>query len=354
MLRAMRETFARARRTKPCILFLDEVDSFPTRGASAYRNAEWDRQVVNALLAEIDGAAGREGVVLIAACNHPDKLDPALVRSGRLDRHVRVSLPGQADLERILREHLGEDLVDVPIGSHALVAIGSSGADCERYVRGARARARQAGRPLAPSDLMEEIGGHDTRSDAGRQRIAVHEAGHAIAAIELLPGTLQAITIRSAGNSLGATLTSGSDGVLLADDIHRRLAMLLAGRAAEQEIFGVPSTVSGGGDDSDLAMATRYAAMASASFGLGADDDLLWSGCPEPADVQTLLARDTDLTTRVRASLDDAYEIASAIVRRRRTAILAIKDALLERQALPGNDVAEIASRHPGLVEAMP
>lgn len=131
-LKALRKTFATARAQAPCILFIDEIDSFPDRGTVTHHYADYEIQIVNALLAEIDGVQGRDGVILLAACNHPEKLDPALLRSGRLDRHVRIGLPDQAALVRILREHLGPDLENADISQAALFGAGSSGADCER------------------------------------------------------------------------------------------------------------------------------------------------------------------------------------------------------------------------------
>ncbi len=281
LLKAMRETFGEARRRKPSILFIDEVDSFPNRGTLRHDWADWEIQVVNALLAEIDGVGGREGVVLVAACNHPEKLDPALVRSGRLDRHIRVHLPDQAALERILREHLGSDVAGVPLSGAALAAMGASGADCERFVRGARKRAREADRQMALGDLMDEIGGGDDRNEEELERTAIHEAGHAAAMCDLHPGTLRAVTLRPNGEAGGATLSSMSNSFLLADDVHRRLVFLLAGRAAEEVVLGAPSSGAGGGVDSDIARATGLAATAVASLGLDVPSD--YSGQAYPA-----------------------------------------------------------------------
>ena len=138
----MRKTFEEARQAAPCILFIDEVDSFPNRATIVHHYVEWETQVVNALLAEMDGNEGRPGVVLLGACNHPEKLDPALVRSGRLDRHIRIGLPDRVALADILREQLGGDLSGVDLSGVVLLATGATGADCERFVRGARRRAR--------------------------------------------------------------------------------------------------------------------------------------------------------------------------------------------------------------------
>ncbi len=297
LLKAMRRTFNDARSAAPAILFIDEIDSFPNRGAITHAYAEWEIQVVNALLAEIDGVEGREGVILLAACNHPDKLDPALVRSGRLDRHIRIHMPDQNALESIFREHVGpDDLTGVSLAGAALAAAGSSGADCERFVRGARRRARVAGRAMMLSDLLEEIGGNDPRTEAELRIAAIHEAGHALAACELHPGSLRAVTLRPSGDTGGGAVAVIPGRHLLAIDVNRRLTFLLAGRAAEDVILGAPSSGAGGHAESDLAMATRLAAKAAASFGLDAPTGLVWSGVPDVSNLPQMLADDSNLT----------------------------------------------------------
>ena len=159
MLKAMKKAFETARAHPASILFVDEIDSFPDRATATHRYASYETQVVNALLSEIDGASVHQGTVFVGACNLPEKLDPALVRSGRLDRHVRIGLPDRPALALILREHLGAELMDDDLSGAALAATGASGADCERLVRGARRRARTADRAMVLSDLMVEIGG---------------------------------------------------------------------------------------------------------------------------------------------------------------------------------------------------
>ena len=203
LLKSMRDCFAEAKRQKPVILFIDEVDSFPNRSKLRHDQADWGIQVVNGLLAELDGVEGHEGVIALAACNNPHLLDPALVRSGRLDRHIRIDLPDCGALEQILREHLGEALPAMNLRAAAVAAVGATGADCERMVRGARRLAREAGRPMIIDDLMEEILGTDTRSEAELRRIAVHEAGHAVALCLLRPGSLKGITLRASGSHGG-------------------------------------------------------------------------------------------------------------------------------------------------------
>lgn len=347
LLRAMRKTFASARARAPCILFIDEVDSFRDRTAVKHEHADWHIQVVNALLAEIDGVEGRPGVILVAACNHPNTLDPALVRSGRLDRHIRVGLPDQGALERILREHLGDDLQDACLEGVALAAAGMSGADCERVVRGARRRARTASRPVRLLDVVAEIGGVEERSPAELRRVAVHEAGHAVAACVLSPGTLQAVTLRATGSLGGSTRSSQAEGFYLAGDVQRHLVRLLAGRAAEEVVLGQPSSGAGGKGGSDLAQATRLAATASTALGLDDATGLVWSGTLDEVTLTGRMAGDAVLVAGVRRALDGAYALALTLVRRHHAAVSALASELLVHGVLDGAQAAAILASHP-------
>ena len=350
LLKAMRKAFEEARIRAPSILFIDEVDSFPNRGTVSH-HPEWHTEVVNALLAEVDGVQGREGVVVLAACNHPDRLDPALVRSGRLDRHVRIRLPERADLERILREHLAGDLAGVSLADAALLAAGASGADCERLVRGARRTAREVGRPMLLADLLGEIGSADDRTEAELWRCAVHEAGHAVVIRALRPGALVAVTLGRTSDSGGHTTQQGLGDLCLATDVRRALVCTLGGRAAEEALLGQPSSGWGGSDDSDLATATGLAAVAATSLGFDRAVGLVWSGRPDRTTLATRMAADPVLAARVRAVLDEAYDAALALVRTGRDAVTALATALVARRALDGAEVARIVADRPAVRE---
>lgn len=158
LLKAMRATFAEARAAAPCILFIDEIDSFPNRDTIGHDHHSYVRQVGNALLAEMDGAVGREGVVVVGACNNPDIVDPALKRAGRLDRHIIVTLPDASGMAEILRVHLGSDLAGEDLSVAGRIGAGHSGAEAEQWVRDARRLARQDGRAVAMDDLLQAIG----------------------------------------------------------------------------------------------------------------------------------------------------------------------------------------------------
>ena len=347
-LKAMRRTFAEAKGVAPCILFIDEVDSFPDRRKLAHHNRTYETQVVNGLLAEIDGADARNGVVLLAACNHPDKLDPALVRSGRLDRHIRLTLPGADDLAAILREHLGDDLPGEDLGRMGTLAVGRSGADCERLVRGARRRARLRSEPMVVTDLAAElvVSGMDAATE---RRVATHEAGHVVAVLELGGSfVLEAVTLQATGGTSGAMLGRWHDSSLSEARVRDRLVVLMAGRAAEEVVLGTASSGAGGGATSDLAQATGLALRASVSLGLDPDDGLLWRGEPDDRTAPAMLECDPRLAARIRVRLAGAHEQASELVRRRLGAVSALADALVERRTLSGEEARDLVRRHPG------
>jgi cell division protease FtsH len=274
-LRSMRRTFASARADAPSILFIDELDSFGCREALKSENRDYGIQVINGLLEELDGIVSREGVVVIAAANDPTRLDPAIVRSGRLDREIRIGLPDLAAMGKILRHHLGRDLPDEDLAGVAARALGGTGADCEKWVRGARRRARAAGRAMRLDDLMDEIPFLEGMTFADRRRAAVHEIGHAVVAERLRPGSVASV-------SLKAVRLSAVQTVLLTEkDFVNHLAELLAGRVAEELVYGEVSVGAGGAPESDLARATLIASRASAALALGRHDAPSWASVPD-------------------------------------------------------------------------
>jgi cell division protease FtsH len=351
LLKAMKKTFKKAHDAAPSILFIDEVDSFQNRGMITHHFVEWDIQIVNALLAEVDGVGGREGVILVAACNHPEKLDLALVRSGRLDRHIRIDLPSRAALAEILREHLGIDLADEDLSGAALAAIGSTGADIERLVRGARRRARSAGRDMLMPDLLAEIGGVDTRTTEDRWLAAIHEAGHAVAASHLFPGAIDAISMLPSGDRGGAVATRLTGSIYMRPaDTRDRLILMLAGRAAEHEYFGTASSGAGGDHINDLSRATALAVAADAAYGFAEKrNGLVWRGIPQIHMLPKILASNPRLADSAREMLDEAYFASRQLVRRRLGAVEALARALMARRVLDGPEAEAIVRSHAGV-----
>ncbi|MBY6266625.1 AAA family ATPase (plasmid) [Azospirillum sp. 412522] len=341
MLRAMAATFDEARATAPCILFLDEVDSVGNR-AKFTDHQDYNIQVVNALLEELDGIGGREGVVVVGACNHPDRLDPALTRSGRLDRTIRLQLPDRSALAAILRDYLSTDLDGVDLAMAAALALGGTGADCERWVRGARRRARHGNRDIAIDDLIAEIrGAHRPRTPELDRRYAVHEAGHALVIAIERPGALIRASIRgTATTGGGVTANLENAGPMTRAEVAATLRQLLAGRAAEEVLFGDVSAGAGGDHTSDLARATALAVSALCSFGLDeGEHGLLWLGLPSPDTIGSMLALKPDLADRVSKMLTDAYAEAKTLVEQHRHEVEDIANALIDRETIGGDEI---------------
>lgn len=341
LIRRMRRSFADAKASAPAIMFIDEIDACAARGRGSH-NSSWFDPIMSGLLTELDGVGGRDGVIVLAATNRADAVDPALRRAGRLDRALHLRLPDAEQLARILAAHVPG--IPVPaLGTAAAAALGGSGADCERWARGARRRARQEGRSVEVGDVLAEIrDGEEPRSPGALQRAALHEAGHAVAVAVRRPGALVAVTLRQRGTSGGGAWSRGQrDGDTRAD-IDGRLLELLAGRAAEELALGEAGAGSGGPVGSDLASATAIAAAAELSWGLG--PALTWLGDPDPATLPSVLALHRGLAERVEARLQSALEEARELLRRHRSALDALAAALLEREALPGGEAESIVA----------
>ncbi|MDO9708877.1 AAA family ATPase [Paracraurococcus lichenis] len=341
LLKAMAATFDEARKAAPAILFIDELDSFYSRTADS-RHRDWWASVVGALLEHLDGVGGREGVVVVGATNHPEMVDPAITRSGRLDRIIAVPLPDQRALAAILRVHIGTDLAGVDLTQAALLALGGTGADCERWARGARRRARKDGRPMTLDDLLAEIRGAGQMSPTGARRIAaVHEAGHALVQVLEQPGALQHVSIREDDQSGGHTAVATQSGDVTEAWLGMHLRRLLAGRAAEEVVLGHATGGSGGPIHSDLGRATWLAANAETAMGISARP-LLWLGLWDERNLATLLVNRSDLAQRVEERLNAAYEEVCRRLQEHRPALDALVAGLLEREVLTGAEVEAI------------
>ncbi|NYZ13359.1 AAA family ATPase [Azospirillum sp. RWY-5-1] len=342
LLKVMRAAFAEARAAAPAILFIDEIDSFGDRTRFTHDNKDYSIQVVNGLLEELDGIGGREGVVVIGACNHPGRLDPAITRSGRLDRTIAIPLPDQQALARILRHHLGGDLPEADLSKASLLALGGTGADCERWVRGARRRARHGGRDLVIDDVLDEIRGlQRARTADEAYRYAVHEAGHALVLVVEEPGALVSASIRQTADTQGGVVADRRDRKpVTRKEVAGRLRMLLAGRAAEEVVFGDVSTGSGGNASSDLAQATMLAAAALNAYGLDDGvDGLLWRGLPTPDTLPATLSLRPDMGAQVSAMLADGYAEAKDLIQRHRQELECIARLLVERETADGTEI---------------
>ena len=346
---AIRKTFSDAVAKKPCIVFCDEIDTLPARGKSAHHD-DWWSAIVNTLLEQLDGFERREGVVVVAACNDPSRLDAALVRAGRLDHHIAIPLPDVPALVGIFRVHLGGDLAGADLRPAALTARGHTGADVERWVRVAQRAARTAGRPLTLQDLLEAVRGREAEWPADvRRRIACHEAGHAITQLALDIAEPTALSIGGTGG-----LTESDLGEMQADTrehLEKFLVALLGGRAAEQLSFAEVTAGAGGAEKgSDLSRATRLATRLETDFGFGSLGLVCLAGDVGNRD---LLMFD-ELRAAAASNLDRAYATALDVLSRNRRSLDALAAALFAAGYLDRAEIEAVLVQTPLLKQALP
>jgi len=335
---AIRKTFSEAKRMAPCIVFIDEIDTLGTRGTG--RDADWWRAIINTLLEELDGFNRRAGVVVIGACNDAERLDPALVRAGRLDTMIEIPLPDVPDLVGIFRDYLGAELTDATLLDVALAAFGGTGADVERWVREARATARRSGRDLSKDDLLRVVRGSKGELPlAVRRRVAYHEAGHAIATVATGLGRPVSLSIGGGGGL--SQNEPGERRALTRAHIETHLMILLAGRAAEILIFGEATAGSGGADDSDLARATWLAERLETVYGLGGSG-LVYM----PAEGHRLLL-DSGLRKGIEKTLDRIQTATSELLARNRGCLDALAAALYEKGYMSADEIGRLLEKVP-------
>jgi cell division protease FtsH len=349
LLKAMRGSFSEAKRDAPCILFLDEFDSIGDRATVRGDGARYQIEVINGLLECIDGVEDREGVVIVGACNHPWMIDPALLRPGRLERSIQIPLPNVEAREQILRWHLNGALEGEGLRHIADRMEGRSGADIEKLVRDARRKARRARRGITREDLADHLPKRIAVPLEVLQRTAVHEAGHAIVHAALGEGEMVSLSIMPEFEADSTSTLAGALEVKLPlskcrsrKDHENRLAVWLAGLAAEEIVFGSYSDGGGGVEGSDLDMATQLAVEIEASFGLG--EGLVQLVYQNSKNHARVLVADRDLRRKVDGILKQAFEAARKIVTEQKTAHEALVKALLERHKLAGSEVLEIIS----------
>ena len=206
-LKAMAATFAEARARAPALLFIDELDTLGSRGHKGQRD-DWWRSIINALLEQMDGSTGNDGVIFVGATNYPELIDPAILRSGRMEERINLRPPSVEALAKIYRDQLAGEISDkLDLQQIGRLSAGMTGADVVKTCRTARRRARNAGRPIKYEDLLVAITGQETQPDPSSQlRVAIHEAGHAIAALAYPQLELDHVTVVGQGAAGGNTL----------------------------------------------------------------------------------------------------------------------------------------------------
>jgi cell division protease FtsH len=338
---AIRKAFSEAKLESPSILFIDEIDTLPARGTGKW-NDDWWTSITNTLLECLDGFERREGVVVIAACNDPSRLDPALVRSGRLDRHIEIPLPDVPALVGMLRTHLAADLASTNLREVALAARGRTGADVERFVREARSYARRAGAAVSIQDLLNAVRNGEPEWPADvRRRVAYHESGHAIALLALGLGEPKALSIGGTGGLAENDL--GEMRAITRSHLEKFLVVLLAGRAAEQLAFGEATAGAGGSDESDLGRATALATRLETEYGLGAFGLVCIPGSTNGRDLLLL----DSLRSAVAGTIDRAYAAAQELLALNRHAHEALAAALFDAGYLDRSDINAVLIHSP-------
>lgn len=346
----------RAREQAPCIVFVDEFDSLGGRRGRPNRSGE-EEVTLNQLLVEMDGMAGSEGVVWMAATNREDMLDPAVRRPGRFDRVVEVPLPTAADRLEILRIHAGHTPLadDVDLERLAQLTVGHSGAELANLLNEAaivavqdevtriHARHIEAARDKI---LLGRVRAGVVVSDAERRLIAVHEAGHAVVGLVACPeDRLHKVTIEPRGRSLGAAhfAPEGDRHLYSRHYLEGIVAKALGGRAAELVFLGPERVTSGAG--SDLIQATSIARRMVGEFGMSEDVGLI-SADPQAHGGHVSAQLQSRMDAAVQKLLSVQMDRAEQLVREYRDAVEAIADALLEREVISADEVHELAERH--------
>lgn len=279
----VRDLFTQAKEKAPCIVFIDEIDAIgQKRNSGSFGGNDEREQTLNQLLTEMDGFEGNTGVIILAATNRPEALDPALLRPGRFDRRIPVELPDLKGREDILKVHAKKVKLsdNVNLKTIARMASGASGAELANIINEAALRAVRSGRKVANQEDLEEsvetvIAGYQKKNavltDKEKCTVAYHEIGHALVASLLANSTpVQKITIipRTSG-ALGYTLqVEEQDRYLLSkEDILNKICTLTAGRAAEEVTFGVITT----GAANDIEQATKLARAMITQYGMDED-----------------------------------------------------------------------------------
>jgi cell division protease FtsH len=362
----VRDLFTEARKRAPSIIFIDEIDAIgQRRGGAVVSNDERD-QTLNQMLAEMDGFDPATGVVVIAATNRPEVLDPALLRPGRFDRQVIIPLPNQRERRAILAVHArGKQLgPDVDLDVIARATPGFSGADLANLVNEAAIFAVRAGRDVIMavdfSDARDRILlGLREASNAllpdEKRAVAVHESGHAlVAALSKHADPVAKVTILPAGQALGVTEQLPVDERHLYTEGYLKdsLAVRMGGRAAELLVFGEGST----GASNDLAGATDLATRMVREFGLStvlgpvgfSSGSPLYLGGEQVRSRPYAEATQRVIDEEVSKLLREAEARATELLGARRDALDRLTELLLDRETVDGTDVDEILGRVPG------
>lgn len=359
----VRDLFKQAAEKAPCIVFIDEIDTIgKKRDNGGFGGNDEREQTLNQLLTEMDGFDGSRGVVILAATNRPDSLDPALLRPGRFDRRVPVELPDLSGREAILRVHAKKIKIDESVDFNAIAraASGASGAELANMVNEAALRAVRDGRRFVTQADLEEsieivIAGYQKKnkvlSDKEKLTVAYHEIGHAlVAALQTASAPVTKITIipRTSG-ALGYTMQvdEGERNLMSKEEIENKIATLTGGRCAEEVIFHSITT----GASNDIEQATRLARAMITRYGMSDDIGMValetvtnryLGGDTSLACSQEMAA---DIDRRVIALVKAQYAKAAKLLEDHKDKLHELSKYLYEKETITGEEFMEILNR---------
>lgn len=355
----VRDLFKQAKEKSPCIIFIDEIDAIGKKRGGNFAGNDEREQTLNQLLTEMDGFEDNTGVIILAATNRPESLDPALTRPGRFDRQVPVSLPDLQGRIAILKVHAQKIKADPNInyGKVARMASGASGAELANIVNEAALRAVREGRTFATEKDMEAsievvIAGYEKKnailSDNEKWVVAYHEIGHAlVAALQTHSAPVQKITIipRTSG-ALGYTMQveEGNHYLMTKEEMANRIATLTGGRSAEEIVF---QTATSGASD-DIQKATRLAKAMITRYGMSEEFDMvaLEDVTNQYLGGDTSLVCSPETQTRIDRAVTELvrvqHEKARAILTENRAKLDELARYLYEKETITGEEFMEI------------
>ena len=360
----VRDLFNQAKEKAPCIVFIDEIDAIGQQrsGGGQYGGNDEREQTLNQLLTEMDGFDDNSGVIILAATNRPESLDPALTRPGRFDRRVPVELPDLKGREEILKVHAKKVKLaeNVDFNTVARMASGASGAELANIVNEAALRAVRDGRKFVTQSDLEEsievvIAGYQKKNailtDAEKRIVAYHEIGHAlVAAKQTNSAPVQKITIipRTSG-ALGYTMQveEGNHYLMNKEELENKIATLTGGRAAEEVVFGSITT----GASNDIEQATKLARAMLTRYGMSNDFDMvaLETVSNQYLGGDTSLACSPDTQAKIDALVIDLvtrqHEKAIGILKENRAKLDELADFLYSRETITGEEFMEILNK---------
>lgn len=358
----VRDLFKQAKENSPCIIFVDEIDAVGRqRGAGMGGGHDEREQTLNQLLVEMDGFGDRDGVILMAATNRPDILDPALLRPGRFDRQIPVTNPDLAGREQILNVHAKDKPLakDVDLKSLAKRTAGMSGADLENVLNEAALLTARVEGNVITADALEEatdrvVGGPRRSSkiisEHEKKVTAYHEGGHTLAAWAMKDiDRVYKVTILARGRTGGHAMTAPEDdkGMYNRSELFARLVFAMGGRAAEELVFGNPTT----GASADIEMATNIARAMVVEYGMspvvgavkyGQDEGDPFVGRGGQGGNQPSQNVANQIDDQVRMLMNKAQQIAYEVLRDNRDYLDTLASKLLEKETLRRPDLEAI------------